>query len=57
MRDSKRGTQKTAPEIKNGPTQRKRRPYDDPEKRDWFATECAEVGLKPETSALFDYLE
>jgi hypothetical protein len=33
------------------------RPYDDPEKRDWFSGECAKVGLKPESSTLVDYLE
>jgi len=33
------------------------RPYDDPEKREWFAGECAKLGLKPETSTLVDYLE
>jgi uncharacterized protein DUF5069 len=33
------------------------RPYDDPEKKDWFAGECAKVGLKPETSTLVNYLE
>jgi hypothetical protein len=27
------------------------------EKKDWFAGECAKVGLKPESSTLFDYLE
>jgi hypothetical protein len=33
------------------------RPYDDPEKKDWFADECAKVGLKPETSTLADFLD
>ena len=33
------------------------RPYDDPEKKDWFADECAKVDLKPETSTLADYLD
>jgi Domain of unknown function (DUF5069) len=33
------------------------RPYDVPEKKEWFAGECAKVGLKPETSTLSDYLE
>ena len=33
------------------------RPYDDPEKKDWFAGECAKIGLKAETSTLVDYLE
>jgi hypothetical protein len=33
------------------------RPYDDPEKKDWFAGECAKIGLKAETATLVDYLE
>jgi hypothetical protein len=33
------------------------RPYDNPEKKDWFAGECAKLGLKPENSTLVDYLE
>jgi len=33
------------------------RPYDDPEKRDWFIGECAPLGIDPAESTLFDYLE
>ena len=33
------------------------RPYDDPEKRDWFIGECKPLGLDPAKSTLFDYLE
>jgi hypothetical protein len=33
------------------------RPFEDPEIKDWFAGECARLGLKPETTTLFDYLE
>jgi len=33
------------------------RPYDDLESKEWFAGECARLGLKPETTTLFDYLE
>lgn len=33
------------------------RPFDDPEKREWFADLCAPLGLDPETSTLFDMLE
>jgi hypothetical protein len=33
------------------------RPYDDPEKKEWFAGECDKVGLKPETSTLADFLD
>ncbi|MES2658664.1 MAG: DUF5069 domain-containing protein [Verrucomicrobiota bacterium] len=33
------------------------RPYDNPEKKDWFIGVCAEAGCDPATSTLFDYLE
>ncbi|MES2923609.1 MAG: DUF5069 domain-containing protein [Verrucomicrobiota bacterium] len=33
------------------------RPYDNPEMKDWFVGVCAEVGIDPATSTLFDYLE
>ena len=33
------------------------RPYDDPEKKEWFTEECAKLGLKPASSTLVDYLE
>ena len=33
------------------------RPYDNPEKKDWFVGECAKLGIKPESSTLVDYLE
>ena len=52
------GTAKTTEEIKawsDGVVGY--RPYDDPEKKDWFADECAKVGLKPETSTLADFLD
>ena len=32
-------------------------PYDNPEKKDWFAGECAKLGLKPEASTLAEFLE
>ena len=32
-------------------------PYDHPEKKDWFIGVCAEVGIDPAASSLFDYLE
>ncbi len=31
--------------------------YNDPEKRDWFITECERLGLKPETATFCDYLD
>jgi hypothetical protein len=33
------------------------RPYDDPEKREWFVGECKKVGLDPAKSTLFDFLD
>jgi len=33
------------------------RPYENPEKKDWFVGECSKLGLKPEASTLVDYLE
>ena len=33
------------------------RPYDNPEKKEWFAGECSKLGLKTEASTLVDYLE
>lgn len=33
------------------------RPYDNPEKKDWFVGVCAEAGCDPATSTLFDFLE
>ncbi len=52
------GTPRTADEIKawSGGIEGYR-PYDNPEKKDWFTGECARIGLKPESSTLVDYLE
>ena len=33
------------------------RPYDDPERKEWFAGECAKLGLDPAKTTLFDWLE
>ncbi len=52
------GTSKTAEEIKAwSDGVESYRPYDNPEKKDWFVGECAKLGIKPETSTLVDYLE
>jgi hypothetical protein len=52
------GTPKTSEEIKAWSTGVEGyRPYEDPEKRDWFAGECAKLDLKPESSTLVEYLE
>lgn len=55
---SNHGTTKTTEEIKAwSDGVEGYRPYDDPEKKEWFAGECANLGLKPEDSTLVDYLE
>jgi hypothetical protein len=55
---SSHGTTKTPEEIKIwSEGVEGYRPYDDPEKKDWFAGECAKIGLKSETSTLVEYLE
>jgi hypothetical protein len=52
------GTPKTAAEVKAwSDSVETIRPYNNPEKREWFAGECAKVGLKPENTTLVDYLE
>jgi hypothetical protein len=52
------GTPKTAEETQAWSTGVEGyRPYDDPEKKDWFAGECVKLNLKPESSTLVDYLE
>ena len=33
------------------------RPYDDPDKKDWFIGVCKEAGCDPAKSTLFDFLE
>ena len=33
------------------------RPYDDPERREWFAEKCGPQKLDPETTTLFDWLD
>jgi Domain of unknown function (DUF5069) len=33
------------------------RPYDDPERKEWFIEACGEAGCDPATSTLFDYLD
>lgn len=32
-------------------------PFNNPEKKEWFVEVCAEAGIDPEESTLFDYLE
>jgi hypothetical protein len=55
---SSHGTTKTTAEIKAwSDGVEAYRPYDDPEKKEWFAGECAKFALKPEASTLVEYLE
>ena len=52
------GARKTPAEVKAwSDSVEAQRPYDDPEHREWFAGECVKLGLKPETTTLFDFLE
>ena len=52
------GTPKTAAEITAwADSVEASSPYNNPEKRDWFSEECSGLGLKPESTTLFDYLE
>jgi hypothetical protein len=52
------GTPKTPAEVKAwSDSVEAERPYNNPEHREWFAGECAKLGLNPETTTLFDFLE
>ena len=52
------GAPKTAAEVKAwSDSVEATRPFDNPEQKMWFTGECAKLGLKPETTTLFDYLE
>jgi hypothetical protein len=52
------GTPKTPAEVKAwGDGVEAYKPYENPEKKEWFAGECAGLGLDPAKSTLFDYLD
>jgi hypothetical protein len=52
------GVKKTAEEIKAwGDGLEAFRPYDNPEKKEWFIGVCKEAGCDPAKSTLFDFLE
>ena len=52
------GAAKSPEEVKAWSAQAEAyRPYDDPEKKEWFVGECTKVGLDPAKSTLFDFLE
>ena len=55
--DSK-GTPKTPEEIKEwSDSMDKMNPYFSPEKKEWYAGECAKAGLDPATTPMFNWLE
>ena len=52
------GTPKTAAEITAwSDSVEAANPYEMPDKKEWFAGECAKVGLDPKTTTLFTFLE
>jgi hypothetical protein len=52
------GTPKSDEEIRAWANEVERtRPYEDPERKEWFADECAKLGLDPARTTLFDWLE
>jgi hypothetical protein len=52
------GTAKTPEEIRQWSEQMEAvRPYDNPERRDWFAEQCQALGIDPAKNTLFDWLE
>jgi hypothetical protein len=52
------GTPKTSAEVKAwSDSVESTHPYHNPEQKEWFAGECRKLGLKPENTTLFDYLE
>lgn len=52
------GAPKTAEEVRQWSDQAEAaKPYENPEKREWFVGECEPLGLDPAKSTLFDYLE
>lgn len=52
------GASKATSDITNfSDKMEKMMPFEDPEKKEWFVGVCKEVGINPEVSSLFDYLE
>jgi|SRR5579864_8622692 len=55
---NRNGEKKTADEIKRWSDEATaNKPYDNPEKRDWFVESVKPLGLDPKTTTLFDWLE
>jgi hypothetical protein len=52
------GKSKSTADITNwSDKMEKSMPFEDPEMKEWFIGVCAEAGIDPEASSLFDYLE
>ena len=52
------GEKKTEAEIEAWNSQMEsNKPYENPEKKDWFVGVCKEAGIDPVKSTLFDYLD
>jgi hypothetical protein len=52
------GTKKTATEVTAWSDYLEAvKPYENPEKKEWFVGECAPLSIDPKTSTMFDYLE
>ena len=52
------GTKKTPDEVKAwSDSMDAASPYNDPEKKEWFAEECAKAGLDPAHTTLFQWLD
>ena len=52
------GTSKTPEEVQKwSETMEAARPYDNPERREWFIEQCQPLGLDPAKTTLFDWLE
>jgi hypothetical protein len=52
------GTPKSADEVRAwSDGMDKANPYENPEKRDWYAAECAKLDLDPQTTTLFEWLD
>ena len=52
------GEKRTPDEIRRwGDETEASRPYDTPEKREWFVGQTQPLGLDPQTTTLFEYLE
>ena len=52
------GTSKKPDEVKAwSDSMDKINPYENPEKRDWFAGECAKLGLDPAETTMFQWLD